>query len=57
MEFNHLPVAGGLYDQHPQLLEDWLYIFRKKGEWEEQERKREKRQAEQKKMQQMRRGR
>lgn len=25
-KFNYLPVAGGLYDQHPRLLEDFLMI-------------------------------
>jgi hypothetical protein len=42
MKWNHLPVEGGLYDQHPKLLEDFRYIFAKRGEHEaEQERKRE----------------
>ena len=27
MNWGHLPVAGGLYQQHPRLLEDWLEIF------------------------------
>ena len=27
MKWAHLPVAGGLYDQHPQLIEEWSYIF------------------------------
>lgn len=27
MNWAVLPNAGGLYDQHPQLLDDWLYIF------------------------------
>lgn len=31
MEFNVLPVAGGLYDQHPRLLAEWEVIFRKKA--------------------------
>lgn len=37
MEWNHLPVAGGLYDQHPQLLDEWLYIFSRKAAHEKQE--------------------
>jgi len=42
MKWSHLPVAGGLYDQHPELLEQWRFIFAKRGEYEaEQERKRE----------------
>lgn len=32
MEWTHLPVAGGLYDQHPKLLDDWMVIFGAKGE-------------------------
>jgi len=27
MKWNHLPVVGGLYDQHPDLLEQWDIIF------------------------------
>ena len=42
MKWNHLPVAGGIYDQHPQLLEEWSYIFEKKAEEEERERQRNK---------------
>ena len=42
MKWSHLPVAGGLYDQHPKLLEQWRYIFAKRGEHEaEEERRRE----------------
>lgn len=27
MKWNHLPVRGGVYDQHPQLLEEWDIIW------------------------------
>lgn len=43
MKWNHLPVAGGLYDQHPTFLEDCLVIFeaqfkQRKKESEQQKR-------------------
>lgn len=37
MNWSHLPVLGGLYDQHPRLLEEWLIIFRMKAEHEKRE--------------------
>lgn len=27
LKFTHLPVAGGIYDQHPKLIRDWLTIM------------------------------
>ena len=45
MEWAHLPVAGGLYDQHPQLLDEWLIIFQAKAEEEAKEQERRKREA------------
>ena len=27
MKWAHLPVAGGLYDQHPKLLDEWMMII------------------------------
>jgi hypothetical protein len=41
MRWNHLPVAGGIYDQHPKLLEQWRVIFEKRAEEEERQRRRE----------------
>ena len=46
MKFNHLPDEGGLYDQHPKLLEDWRYIMaeenkHEKAKRDEEEKKRE----------------
>jgi hypothetical protein len=39
-QWNHLPVAGGLYDQHPKLLEEWQVIAEAKAKHEEREEKR-----------------
>lgn len=43
MKWNHLPVDGGIYDQHPELLEDFVTLFsieakEKKREFEKQRR-------------------
>jgi hypothetical protein len=27
MEWSHLPLAGGIYDQHPQLVDDFEMIM------------------------------
>lgn len=32
MDFNHLPVAGGIYDQHPKLVEQWQMLFEARAE-------------------------
>jgi len=40
MKWSHLPVAGGIYDQHPKLIDEWEIIFSEKAEWEEQEHRR-----------------
>jgi len=45
MQWNHLPVAGGLYDQHPQLLEDFLYIFTIKSKYEKEKMDKEQRET------------
>ena len=42
MKWNHLPVAGGLYDQDPQLLDEWGHLF----ELQAEERKRQQEQQE-----------
>lgn len=34
MKWAHLPVAGGIYDQHPDLIADWRIIFGKRAEKE-----------------------
>jgi hypothetical protein len=43
MKWSHLPVAGGIYDQHPELLSQWQYIFHKRAEYDEAQRKKEER--------------
>lgn len=37
MKWNHLPVTGGLYEQDPDLLDGFAYIFAKRAEHQEQE--------------------
>jgi hypothetical protein len=40
MRWSHLPVVGGLYDQHPKLLEEWQEIWSEKASYQaEQDRK------------------
>ncbi len=34
MKWSHLPCGGGIYDQHPQLLDEWLVIMQVDGESE-----------------------
>jgi hypothetical protein len=41
MKWAHLPVAGGLYDQHPDLLDGFRYMFSVRAEKEEAERKKQ----------------
>lgn len=45
MKWAHLPVAGGLYDQDPILLERWRIIFAKRAEYQERERQKQERQS------------
>jgi hypothetical protein len=35
MNFTHLPNAGGWYDQHPKLCDDWAYIMQTQSEYDE----------------------
>jgi hypothetical protein len=39
MRWNHLPVAGGIYDQHPDLIRKFDIIFEARAKHEERERK------------------
>ncbi len=39
MKWAHLPVAGGLYDQHPQFLDEISYIFSERNKYQEKKRK------------------
>lgn len=41
MKWAHLPVAGGLYDQHPLLMDRFAYIFSEQAKHEEAQRKKE----------------
>lgn len=43
LKFTHLPNAGGLYDQHPRLIDEWTTIIRVEGEveYERQEKQRQ----------------
>jgi hypothetical protein len=48
MRWAVLPVAGGLYDQHPKLLDEWSVIFEAKSDHERQEAEKQKREMESK---------
>jgi hypothetical protein len=37
MEFRHLPTAGGIYDQNPEMLDRFQYIWMKLNEQRERE--------------------
>lgn len=37
LKFAALPVAGGLYDQHPDLIEQWSIIMEEEGLRQKQE--------------------
>jgi hypothetical protein len=39
MKWSHLPVAGGIYDQHPDLIDGFRIIFAARGEHEAEEAK------------------
>lgn len=41
MKWAHLPVPGGIYDQHPQLFAEWAIIFHAQDEEEKRERERQ----------------
>lgn len=49
MKFAHLPSVGGLYDQHPQIIDDWLRIMQVKGEEQKKDRDRRERDMKSKK--------
>lgn len=48
MKWAHLPVAGGIYDQHPDFVDGVRYIMQRKYEAEEAKRKAEERKAKRK---------
>jgi hypothetical protein len=37
MKWSHLPVAGGIYDQDPDLLDGFLIIFHERSEHDAKE--------------------
>jgi hypothetical protein len=40
LKWNHLPNEGGIYDQHPDLLDQWQVVWQERAKYEsEQERK------------------
>jgi hypothetical protein len=41
MEWRHLPVAGGVYGQHPDFLEGMLMLKEARGRYEEKKRNEE----------------
>lgn len=41
MEFRHLPVAGGIYDQHPVFIESMMLLLSERGIYEREKQKRE----------------
>ena len=43
MEWSHLPVAGGIYDQHPALLDEWSIIWSEKSAHDQREEAKRKR--------------
>lgn len=45
MNFGVLPLAGGLYDQHPKLVEQWEEIMRAKSQEEKRKQARKNRQG------------
>lgn len=45
MDWSVLPVAGGLYDQHPRLIDEWTVIFGIKARVEKEEQAKQERKA------------
>jgi hypothetical protein len=45
MKWNHLPVAGGLYDQNPDLLMQFEYIFGERAKQQEKENRKQRAEA------------
>jgi hypothetical protein len=41
MKWNHLPVQGGIYDQHPTLLSQWQVIWQEKAKYESEQAKKQ----------------
>jgi hypothetical protein len=45
MKWAHLPLAGGLYDQSPELLDKFMYIFQQRAVIEAEEARKREREA------------
>ena len=45
MKWNHLPVAGGIYDQDPRLMDKFAEIFSYRAEFQAKEAEKQKREA------------
>lgn len=41
MRWAHLPMPGGLYDQNPDLLDKFMYIFNERSKEQEREQRRQ----------------
>lgn len=41
MRWTHLPVAGGMYDQDPELLRKFIIIFAAQAKYEAEQRRKE----------------
>ena len=41
MDWNHLPVAGGIYDQDPELISSFWTIFTEQAKVEHEKKKKE----------------
>lgn len=55
LRFGALPVFGGLYDQHPQLVDEWVIILQARAEHEAKESKKREAEARRQRMQSARR--
>lgn len=49
MKWACLPIAGGLYDQDPQLLREWQVVFEQQSIFQKEEHERQTREAKAKK--------
>lgn len=45
MQWSHLPVAGGIYDQSPKLIDEWAVLFNIQAEVEKEREKKQKAEA------------
>jgi len=45
MKWNHLPVIGGVYDQHPKMLDDFMIIHQAKAKAQAKDQARQERKS------------